>query len=948
MQGRGQRARVPQTLALLLSLLFACVDGPTGPGSQVPARVRLDVLLPARTPASWLPRGDTLRVLVRRAGRVEPILDTADVADSLTARLVVPLEQAVERFVASAEVVYAGQVLFLAFDAIQLRAGLDTAITLTAVYVGPGGAATSLAVAATDSTLESGDTTRIVPTALDSLGQLLGRVPVRFLTPRPDLFAVDTAGLVTALDGMPDSTLVDVVMPTGLTASLPLWLIGSLIPLNGQTVVFISTRDGNREVYAMQADGTGAVRLTESPEDESFPAWAPGAGAIAFERDVDDERQIFTLNLADGTVAQLTTEGDNIRPRYSPDGRQIGFTSLRDGDPAIWVMAADGGNQRRLMDPGTPQDDDEAQYPVGDYFGDWSPDGAMIAYAHYECSSDGCFGDLLFADSAGASGIFPGFGGAADGRYAVRWSPQGWRVLTTAVDVDTALDRGDLGPPPDSLPDHSPTFDANAAFAGSWDRFVFESEDGGVHGIYVGGFGSTGTRLSPAGIAEFEPDYAPGPPSYLVSLEISGDVATPIPPGETRQLTAGARDQTGTSITPESAGQWSVRPAYPDFYVAAVDSAGLVTARVAGAAGIIYAVGSVFADTVTVTVPLVSGNFGTTGSMTSSHTGGAAVTLNDGSVLVVGGLTTGGDRYDPASGTFAATPGGLTLFREGLTATGLPDGRVLVAGGGQVFPSTTCTAELFDPSTGLFSLTDSLGDSVVAAARGRRYHTATALADGRVLVVGGEGVASSVLYRLRTAEIYDVTTESFTVVASPDRTRSRHAAALLPDGRVLVTGGQTNFNDIGDPHAALFSPASGTWAATGAMSTGRNGHTATLLADGRVLVTGGSALRQDASRRLATAELYDPSTGTFTATGSMSVRRQDHFAILLPNGKVLVGGGRDQNNGFPTVAELYDPTTGTFTPTGGMALGGDRMAVALLPDGRVLIAGGSAAQVYLP
>jgi hypothetical protein len=80
----------------------------------------------------------------------------------------------------------------------------------------------------------------------------------------------------------------------------------------------------------------------------------------------------------------------------------------------------------------------------------------------------------------------------------------------------------------------------------------------------------------------------------------------------------------------------------------------------------------------------------------------------------------------------------------------------------------------------------------------------------------------------------------------------------------------------------------------------------------------------------------------------MAVRRQDHFAILLPSGKVLVGGGRDQNNGFPTVAELYDPATGTFTATGNMVHGGERMAVALMADGRVLIAGGTTAQVYLP
>ena len=255
------------TLVFATLVVADCVEGPTGPGSQDPARVRVELVLPAGTPDAWLPQGDTLRILVRRAGRVEPIVDTAGVTDSLAATVVVPLDQAVERFVATAELVYGGQVMFLAFEAVQLRAALDTTIVLMAEYVGPGGAAASLTVAAADSTLEGGDTTTVVPTALDSIGQSLGRVPVRFRSLRPDLFAVDTTGLVTALDGTPDTARVDVVMPTGLTASLPLWLVNALRP-STQAIVFISTRDGNRELYVMNDDGSGARRLTTTPDPE--------------------------------------------------------------------------------------------------------------------------------------------------------------------------------------------------------------------------------------------------------------------------------------------------------------------------------------------------------------------------------------------------------------------------------------------------------------------------------------------------------------------------------------------------------------------------------------------------------------------------------------------------------------------------------------------------------
>jgi len=518
-------------LALTTLVVADCIEGPTGPGNQTPARVRVEVVLPGGTPAAWLPAGDTLRILVRRAGRVEPVVDTAGVADSLAATVLVGLDQAVERFVATAELVYEGQVMFLAFDAIQLSAGLDTAITLTAVYVGPGGAATSLAVAAADSTLESGDTTRIVPTALDSLGQILGRVPVRFLTPRPDLFTVDTAGLVTALDGVPDSALVDVVMPTGLTASLPLWLIGSLIPLDGQTVVFISTRDGNREVYAMQADGTAPVRLTESPEDEFFPTWSPDGSAIAFEREVDGARQVFVMTLADRAVAQLTTEGANSGPRFSPDGARVAFTSTRGGGPEVWVMDADGANQRRVPDP------------FGDgsalRFGDWSPDGREIVFLRWPNDAGG-WTEAWVSDSAGGNArmVLGPFASSPGGQTVgapregsipdlsvVRWGPQGGLVAYTYAGTDTvvlvlALDLssgGNVGPA-------GATFVGHAVFAGADDRFVFESDADGTHAVYYQDNAGTISRLSPAGIAEYEPDVVrPSPAIYVDRIVISPD-----------------------------------------------------------------------------------------------------------------------------------------------------------------------------------------------------------------------------------------------------------------------------------------------------------------------------------------------------------------------------------------------------------------------------------------
>jgi hypothetical protein len=165
--------------------------------------------------------------------------------------------------------------------------------------------------------------------------------------------------------------------------------------------------------------------------------------------------------------------------------------------------------------------------------------------------------------------------------------------------------------------------------------------------------------------------------------------------------------------------------------------------------------------------------------------------------------------------------------------------------------------------------------------------------------------------------------------------RIYHTATLLFDGKVLAAGGSS---------AELYDPATGAWTATGSMTVPRDQHTATLLRDGKVLVAGGSPEAQ------ASAELYDPATGTWSATGSLTVGRFEHTATLLPDGRVLVAGGEDfvQQDALAS-AELYDPATGSWTATGQMIHGhannGDRgnHAAALLPDGRVLVAPGAVA-----
>ena len=189
-------------------------------------------------------------------------------------------------------------------------------------------------------------------------------------------------------------------------------------------------------------------------------------------------------------------------------------------------------------------------------------------------------------------------------------------------------------------------------------------------------------------------------------------------------------------------------------------------------------------------------------------------------------------------------------------------------------------------------------------------------------------------------------TPGFSETGSMATAREFHTATLLSDGRVLIAGGQNLTADMcGAPilaSAELYDPATGTFSPTGPMASARESHTETLLTDGRVLIAGGvkGGLWTDL---LASAELYDPSIGTFKPTGSMTTARSKDAeemptATLLSDGRVLIAGGKS-DRGLAS-AELYDPRTGTFSPTGSMTVARAGHTATLLSDGRVLIAGG--------
>jgi uncharacterized protein (TIGR03437 family) len=346
----------------------------------------------------------------------------------------------------------------------------------------------------------------------------------------------------------------------------------------------------------------------------------------------------------------------------------------------------------------------------------------------------------------------------------------------------------------------------------------------------------------------------------------------------------------------------------------------------------------------TQTIPLpATPNWSITGDLNVARRYHAATLLPDRKVLVIGGWGGGpsnsAELYDPATGKWTPT-GSSNKDHYYPTATLLPNGKVLVVSDTSIGPHGG-GAELYDPSTGTWSLTGSLNNTDY-----RTWHTTTLLPNGKVLVVGGAD-GDFLFIATKSAELYDPATGTWTSTGDLNEFRAAHTATLLPNGKVLVVGGVDTDED-GPIHssAEIYDPITGIWTTTGSLSTGRCWHTATLQPNGKVLVAGGLTQGLNDYRTINSAELYDPSTGNWSTTGSLSIARDYQTATLLPDGNVLVAAGSGTNNASPTAlntAELYDQYTGTWSLTSSLNTVRYQHTATLLSNGKVLVAGDAVA-----
>lgn len=438
--------------------------------------------------------------------------------------------------------------------------------------------------------------------------------------------------------------------------------------------------------------------------------------------------------------------------------------------------------------------------------------------------------------------------------------------------------------------------------------------------------------------------------SIMVQTPNSGSIGV----NATAQVVAIGTYSDGSTLDITRRADWS---SSAPTVVTVTQGSGLATGKSVGSSTITATLDSV---TGTAELSVAAGIWMHSGNMSTPRLEHTATLLPDGKVLVVGGFSgpskTNGqysaELYDPATGAWTAT-GMQVIYRADHTATLLQSGKVLVAGGTSGNESDA-ECELYDPASGTWTATGNLSVA-------RAFHTATLLPDGRVLVAGGgTQVPSGQSTALASAELYDPATGAWSPTGTMLTLRGGHTATLLSDGRVLVAGGDSPLPNspgvsVELASAEMYDPSTGIWSATGSMTDGRVFHAATGLKDGRVLVAGGLVSPYPGNQFFSSSEIYDPTAGTWAPTGNMTIGRMSFTLTLLTDGTALAAGTYNYNSPPLPSAEVYDPAAGTWAATGSMKDGRYSHTATLLPNGPVLVTGGTtlsaplaSSEIYYP
>jgi hypothetical protein len=348
------------------------------------------------------------------------------------------------------------------------------------------------------------------------------------------------------------------------------------------------------------------------------------------------------------------------------------------------------------------------------------------------------------------------------------------------------------------------------------------------------------------------------------------------------------------------------------------------------------------------------------GDLVEPRNAAHVVVLGTGEVLVVGSdwancgaATDGSDSVeigDPKQGTWQKTAS-LASPRDGPAVVALPDGRaVMTAGmtGESVNHGAYSSTYVFDPATHAWSKSGLLSTA-------RAGEASAVLSDGRVLVAGGlytDGTMES--YRvLNSTELWDPKSGTWSLTGALARARYVPSAVTLSDGRVLIVGGAASLEafPVQRGTAEIYDPTSGTWSDAGSLTTARSQFALVALPDGGAIVAGGFS-----SERLATVERFDPASNTWSAADDLPAAVAGPSGIMLADGRVLLAGGSvrdaEPNNDDPTNfvsgltadATVFDPTTGMLTPSTPMPSPRFGASPVLLADGSVLFVAGSSAE----